>query len=205
MPLVQCPDCGKSVSDKAQHCIHCGCPMQYETATSQHPIATSHHPAEPSAQKCPKCGGSAFKKFSLIYEEQRSTGTAKSSTLGVGIGSGGAIGVGGASTSTNSVSLTDLARRVAPPVEQHPSSDLAGVGGVVIGFVIGLIAGSFVLGMFAAAIGGILIHYFLTVKYGPKMKADYEVAYTQWDKQFLCLQCGNSVVVDSSGNIQSQR
>ncbi len=216
MPLIQCPDCEKSVSDKAQHCIHCGCPMQSHSSTSEAPVAATPYPSleltarhavtsgRPASQRCPKCGGSAFKKVSFIYEEQRSTGTAKSSTLGVGIGSSGAIGVGGASTSTHSVSVTDLARRVAPPAEQHPSGDLAGVGGVIIGLVIGLIGGSFVLGLFAAAIGGILLHSFLTAKYGPKMKADYEGAYTKWDKQFLCLQCGNSVVLDSTGEIQSQ-
>lgn len=27
MPLINCPDCGKSISDKASYCIHCGCPL----------------------------------------------------------------------------------------------------------------------------------------------------------------------------------
>ena len=27
MALIKCPDCGKEVSDKAQACIHCGCPI----------------------------------------------------------------------------------------------------------------------------------------------------------------------------------
>ena len=28
MPLINCPDCGKEVSDKAKACIHCGCPLE---------------------------------------------------------------------------------------------------------------------------------------------------------------------------------
>ena len=27
MPLINCPDCNKEVSDKAEACIHCGCPL----------------------------------------------------------------------------------------------------------------------------------------------------------------------------------
>jgi len=27
MALITCPECGKQISDKAQHCIHCGYPM----------------------------------------------------------------------------------------------------------------------------------------------------------------------------------
>ena len=28
MALIQCPECGKEVSDKAKVCIHCGCPIE---------------------------------------------------------------------------------------------------------------------------------------------------------------------------------
>lgn len=27
MALIKCPECGKEISDKAQSCIHCGCPL----------------------------------------------------------------------------------------------------------------------------------------------------------------------------------
>ena len=33
MALIKCPECGKEISDKAQSCIHCGCPLA-EVATS---------------------------------------------------------------------------------------------------------------------------------------------------------------------------
>ncbi len=30
MALIKCPECGREVSDKAQACIHCGCPLNDE-------------------------------------------------------------------------------------------------------------------------------------------------------------------------------
>lgn len=27
MALIKCPECGKEISDKAEKCIHCGCPI----------------------------------------------------------------------------------------------------------------------------------------------------------------------------------
>ena len=30
MALIKCSECGKEISDKATHCIHCGCPIQKE-------------------------------------------------------------------------------------------------------------------------------------------------------------------------------
>lgn len=35
MPLIQCPECAKSVSDKAPACIHCGAPFRVAAATKQ--------------------------------------------------------------------------------------------------------------------------------------------------------------------------
>ncbi len=29
MALITCPDCGKTISDKAEFCVNCGCPMNY--------------------------------------------------------------------------------------------------------------------------------------------------------------------------------
>jgi hypothetical protein len=27
MALINCPDCGKEISDKTEKCLHCGCPI----------------------------------------------------------------------------------------------------------------------------------------------------------------------------------
>lgn len=31
MALIKCPECGKNISDKAEACPNCGCPMEYES------------------------------------------------------------------------------------------------------------------------------------------------------------------------------
>lgn len=34
MALINCPECGKSISDQAKKCIHCGCPLEKSTAVN---------------------------------------------------------------------------------------------------------------------------------------------------------------------------
>ena len=41
MALIECPDCGNKVSDKAAACIHCGCPLE-----SVKPIEVAKEPIE---------------------------------------------------------------------------------------------------------------------------------------------------------------
>ena len=33
MALITCPECGKQISDKAPHCVHCGAPMASQSST----------------------------------------------------------------------------------------------------------------------------------------------------------------------------
>ena len=43
MAMIQCPECGKEVSDKAISCIHCGCPInnQSEKAKEKYNVVTN--------------------------------------------------------------------------------------------------------------------------------------------------------------------
>lgn len=50
MALINCPECGKEISDKAPACIHCGCPLQPATQATHNRIielfdefAATHH------------------------------------------------------------------------------------------------------------------------------------------------------------------
>lgn len=45
MALIECPECGGKVSDKAPMCIHCGYPLQQSRETEM-----------PQIQYCPYCG-----------------------------------------------------------------------------------------------------------------------------------------------------
>lgn len=45
MALIKCPECGKEISDRAQACIHCGCPIA-STIQGKVMIKASKHPRE---------------------------------------------------------------------------------------------------------------------------------------------------------------
>lgn len=41
MALTQCPDCSREVSDQAESCIHCGCPLRALPPLSQRAVEDS--------------------------------------------------------------------------------------------------------------------------------------------------------------------
>ena len=46
MALIKCPECGKEISDRAQACIHCGCPIAADNVQGKVMIKVSKHPRE---------------------------------------------------------------------------------------------------------------------------------------------------------------
>ena len=46
MALIKCRECSKQISDKANACPHCGCPLKGGTVAS--------------AARCARCGGSGW-------------------------------------------------------------------------------------------------------------------------------------------------
>lgn len=57
MALIQCPDCGKQISDLASVCIHCGRPMAGQPATTEQEIkqdmTTAEHAKEVATAETP--------------------------------------------------------------------------------------------------------------------------------------------------------
>lgn len=47
--LINCPECGKQISDQSKQCIHCGYPLDKAQNTTSENIKTS-------IKKCPVCG-----------------------------------------------------------------------------------------------------------------------------------------------------
>lgn len=41
MALIKCSECGKEISDKAEKCIHCGCPIKKQTIQGKAIFQTS--------------------------------------------------------------------------------------------------------------------------------------------------------------------
>lgn len=42
MALIKCSECGKEISDKAEKCIHCGCPIKKQTIQGKAIFQTSN-------------------------------------------------------------------------------------------------------------------------------------------------------------------
>ena len=49
MALINCPECGKQISDKAAACIHCGCPLGHEATAASKPIEPIEKIKEPAS------------------------------------------------------------------------------------------------------------------------------------------------------------
>lgn len=63
MALINCPECGKEVSDKADVCIHCGYPLQDETQSNKEDV-----PAYLSEVKGLVLSGDKVKAIKLLRE-----------------------------------------------------------------------------------------------------------------------------------------
>ena len=60
MALINCPECGKQISDKAPHCIHCGYPLGAEIQSHvktmwECPVCGTKGEAEILPAFCPIC------------------------------------------------------------------------------------------------------------------------------------------------------
>ena len=113
MPIIECPDCKKQVSDRSKQCIHCGCPIESnsinEAVQSQKSSLVESHPAASTADasgmpgksftttgkvtanreildlSCPECGHQDTKKLSLVVED--GTSSVRATAIGSSIGS----------------------------------------------------------------------------------------------------------------------
>jgi DNA-directed RNA polymerase subunit RPC12/RpoP len=194
MGLVRCPDCGKNISDSAPACIGCGRPMQGAPgAVPARPLAsTAESPGV--GPRCGKCGGTAFKKFSLLYDESRSQTAASTQGAALGITSGGGIGVGVGGATSTGTSTTFVARRVAPPDRKQMARGDASISALVaVAAVLGALgyaAAGFVWAFVAFAIalfGGAVV---AGTRSAPELERRYRAAYAEWDRKYMCMQCG---------------
>lgn len=186
------------ISDAAVSCIGCGRPMPAESKPLPQERVVSPADGNGTVMACKECGGFTFKKYSLLYEEQRATSEATTVGSAMSAGQGGVrAGIGFARTT--GVHLSDLARRVAPPKEEayrrsDPSSGniwgallLVSVATFWFGtFWIALIV--FVLGFFAINFVRLRDKSAL-VRLNAQAEA-YRTARRVWERKYLCTQCG---------------
>ncbi len=74
MALINCPDCGKEVSDSAKNCIHCGCVLKQNLIK----CPECGNEVSDSASSCPKCGFALRKEDTaqkvVVMKESKATG-----------------------------------------------------------------------------------------------------------------------------------
>ena len=73
MSLVKCPECGKDVSNLAEQCIHCGCPLQKQIKYKSYKAIKKEKEYKREIEKkqeklnsvihCPYCGSVDVKKL----------------------------------------------------------------------------------------------------------------------------------------------
>lgn len=64
--LIQCPECGKEISDKAASCPSCGCPSSAWRTQGAFP-ADGVGSSTPAGKRCQFCGGNLV--FQTVMEE----------------------------------------------------------------------------------------------------------------------------------------
>src|SRR5690606_36594115 len=203
MPLVQCPACGKDVSDIAPACPACGRPMHPQTPVVEPPEASGDW-------RCPACGGTDLKKHSLIYQETRHTSTSTSKAAGIGVVRGGiGIGIGGARSS--GVTLSDLARRAAPPDKEQIAQATASGGGLLLTLGTAALAAFLAnraVGLLWAVLAFIAVFLIGVVLSGargaPELERQYRAALDRWNRSYMCMRCGASVERVATGELLTQ-
>ena len=71
MALIKCPECGNEVSDKAETCIHCGCPIETNQTVT---CPECGQEVSSKAATCPNCGcpikSSRFMQGKIIVQTE---------------------------------------------------------------------------------------------------------------------------------------
>jgi hypothetical protein len=210
MPLLDCADCGKSISDSAPSCPGCGRPMMVALAEPPKPATYTPVSQIPAAPRCRSCGGSDLKSLRLLKQ----MGQSDISLSTVGRSSGGGFGMvagrlAAFATSSSTTSTTvgnqqsHLARNLAEPVCQKANIlDYVRVlrwyplGGLVVieGFYLLTLGryADFLFPMICAVFSVILIRKFKALRgIGKPYQADYERRLRDWNQSGMCMICGD--------------
>jgi hypothetical protein len=186
MALIECPDCGKQISDAAATCIHCGRPKDssarkpFSEPIRSLPDATSL----PHRLACPKCGSEQTVNVSLL--QMRDTASVALGSVGAGYGRmGGSVNA----SVTQGQIQSNLAASLAPPQRRTQNFRVAGF----LLFGAAILMGSTDSGAVGlVAIAGVI---FYVIKQGMDInrynQTEYLEAYEQWERKYLCQRCGN--------------
>ncbi|HNW93144.1 MAG TPA: hypothetical protein PKM88_09590 [bacterium] len=220
MALINCPECGKQVSERAASCPTCACPINQQPA-QQVQVVHQVQPALPeSGQVCPSCGERHRVVKASVVWEQGAGNSAGTIVMGGVVGSDMAFGVG----SQSGVNASVLAQRLAPPAQPvNPTNPL----GMIFYIGVCLLFGTPFLGaalmalaeiidkinplrlstgeivLFPLIVVGFFVYVVVVVAIGWfavwSNRSIYRGRFAQWEKQiaawnatWYCGKCGNT-------------
>lgn len=206
MPLIQCADCGRQVSDAAVACPQCGRPVSSRglsspaISTSESDVKhlhnatarTTENPYQPGTWTCTKCGSvGTYRSFEMLHKEGTHAISTSTATLGAGVGSGSSA-IGAATSTSNGMQQSHLAALVAPPPLKPMRTGLL----VFIAFVVALL-----LSLTFQSAGAFPVLFVLTIVVGALWEAQVHTKYQKhehpklldaWRRKYLCTACGTS-------------
>lgn len=197
MALINCPECNREISDKAQKCPNCGFPLK--TEISDEPVVS---PNNQNKVLCPSCQSNNTQTIKMMCLN----GTTSGSTTGIGVSSDLDIGAG----KLNSESKTALAEKFTP--ETSPENTACGCGclSLIIGTVIiiaGFVSSDEGSGMLALIFGlpAVIISFIFFSKIGkdnPKQR-EWKAKVRLYNEGWICHKCGHTwlpsdAAIDSS-------
>ena len=210
MPLVNCPDCEKEISDAAPGCIHCGRPMAIarevvsepmrsplgarpQGLTGQHGYGfdapeTANLSTRRTAFCCSRCGSTEVQRFDVVW--RGGTSSIDANTTGVGL-AGGGVGIGAART--KGTQRTALAQDAAPPEQRNlvPGVLFAVFGAILL--LVGFSAGGFVVLTGLIVVTGGAFQAYDHHRYNTEV---YPQLHERWKRSFLCMRCGQRLVAN---------
>lgn len=135
---------------------------------------------------CPKCSSNQIQRVSLVHNAGRHS--ISTTTIGGAVGPGLSPAIGVAATTGTSQSL--LSQQLAPPKKDQ---SLGSCWILILGFVAAIIAS--MITKTDAAFWIVIVGAFIWAFAHGKKAYDYNrqelpSLHNQWERQFLCLQCG---------------
>ena len=172
MALIDCPDCGRQISDAAPACIGCGRPMSPGVPASGPSPAMTSIPADVplSGFACPKCGGDLV-AFRALHEK-------------------------GAGRAPSYVAPPDRSS-----IHPENGCGFI-FGGAAILAVLTWFVSSFPLAIGAFVIGSFILARVAHARAQPEIEERHRAALARWDARHLCTRCGATVARTANGSLE---
>lgn len=153
--------------------------------------------------QCSSCKSENVQKVSLVYESGISAITGKSTSTGVGMSRGG-LGVGVARSKIKGSQQTELSRKAAPPAKKRFLRNLI-IYTVGFLFIPAIIISTLHIGnenmQMVVGFGYMALAAYHLYKNFMFNKKTWPSLYNIWNRQYMCLTCGNTFETEVAAEI----